>query len=610
MDKGGRYVNNKKINRIIYFVMLPFLIVALVLTTIIIFSAQKINLDNEISEIVTKDLEVCTDNKISVFNLIINKAEESLVTINSMVNSGELLSDKSILNYANAIDKTNICAYFYKNKETLESEKRSYYISGIAAEKINEAMDGKTAVTGIQKNIGTDEEFFEIYMPNIVDNEFKGIAIARVYMNRIFSGIEKTGFLENVAEVITDDYGKIIYESAESRELIDNNILDLKSDSRFENILKNNNEKVGFDEKLGAYVVIKDMGINNWRFVSTVWPNDVRFTFTNIFKNIIIIGVSLIAFTLMYSVFLFSLILRQRKKAYNIERKYVMLEHFTDTILFEYDINKDVLDFTPNAKESLSLNKTRIRNVSKVTRFNTKLLYPDDLDNLKNLYNKEIENENNIQIRLLLKSGEYGWFNCSIKVVKDKKGNLNKILGKLMDITDERARQLDLEEKANRDVLTGIYNKYGEKVIGNILKAVKVGTFMMIDLDDFKSVNDTYGHKAGDLALVKVADILKSVFRSADVVARTGGDEFIAFMKGVNNTNIAIERAKEILSEMEKPIFIEGVEVNISCSIGIAFSPSDGTTVSELYAAADRAMYQIKNRSKSSYAIYRHGADE
>lgn len=603
-------MNNKKINRIIYFVMLPFLIVALVLTTIIILSAQKINLDNEISEIVTKDLEVCTDNKISVFNLIINKAEESLVTINSMVNSGELLSDKSILNYANAIDKTNICAYFYKNKETLESEKRSYYISGIAAEKINEAMDGKTAVTGIQKNIGTDEEFFEIYMPNIVDNEFKGIAIARVYMNRIFSGIEKTGFLENVAEVITDDYGKIIYESAESRELIDNNILDLKSDSRFQNILKNNNEKVGFDEKLGAYVVIKDMGINNWRFVSTVWPDDVRFTFTNIFKNIIIIGVSLIAFTLMYSVFLFSLILRQRKKAYNIERKYVMLEHFTDTILFEYDINKDVLDFTPNAKESLSLNKTRIRNVSKVTRFNTKLLYPDDLDNLKNLYNKEIENENNIQIRLLLKSGEYGWFNCSIKVVKDKKGNLNKILGKLMDITDERARQLDLEEKANRDVLTGIYNKYGEKVIGNILKAVKVGTFMMIDLDDFKSVNDTYGHKAGDLALVKVADILKSVFRSADVVARTGGDEFIAFMKGVNNTNIAIERAKEILSEMEKPIFIEGVEVNISCSIGIAFSPSDGTTVSELYAAADRAMYQIKNRSKSSYAIYRHGADE
>lgn len=603
-------MNDKKINRIIYFVMLPFLIIALVLTTIIIFSAQKINLDNEISKIVTKDLEVCTDNKISVFNLIINKAEESLVTINSMVNSGELLSDKNILSYANAIDKTNICAYFYKNKETLESEKRSYYISGIAAEKINEAMDGKTAVTGIQKNIGTDEEFVEIYMPNIVNNEFKGIAIARIYMNRIFSGIEKTGFLENVAEVITDDYGKIIYESEESRELIDNNILDLKSDSRFENILKNNNEKVGFDERLGAYVVIKDMGINNWRFVSTVWPDDVRFTFTNIFKNIIIIGVSLIAFTLMYAVFLFSLILRQRKKAYNIERKYVMLEHFTDTILFEYDINKDVLDFTPNARESLSLNKTRIRNVSKVTRFNTKLLYPDDLDNLKNLYNKEIENDNNVQIRLLLKSGEYGWFNCSIKVVKDKKGNLYKILGKLMDITDERARQLDLEEKANRDVLTGIYNKYGEKVIGNILKAVKVGTFMMIDLDDFKSVNDTYGHKAGDLALVKVADILKSVFRSADVVARTGGDEFIAFMKGVNNTNIAIERAKEILSEMEKPIFIEGVEVNISCSIGIAFSPSDGTTVSELYAAADRAMYQIKNRSKSSYAIYKHGADE
>lgn len=603
-------MNNKKINKIIYFVMLPFLIIALILTTTIIFSAQKINLDNEISKIVTKDLVVCADNKISDFNFIVNKAEESLATINSMINSGELLSDKSILNYANVIDKTNICAYFYKNKETLEREKRSYYISGVAAEKINEAMNGKIAVTGIQKNIGTDEEFIEIYMPNVLDNEFKGIAIARIYMNRIFNDIERSGVLENVAEVITDTYGKIIYENKESRELIDNNILDLKSESKFENILKNNDAKVGFDEKLGAYAVVKDLGINDWRLISIVWPDDVSFSFTNIFKNIIIIGVSLIAFTLLYAVFLFSLILRQRKKTYNIEKKYVMLEHFTDTILFEYDVNKDILEFTPSAKESLALNKIRIKNASKVTRLNTQLLYPDDLDILKNLYGKKIENDNNIQIRLMLKTGEYGWFNCSIKVVRDKKGDLCKILGKLIDITDERARQMDLEEKANRDVLTGIYNKYGEKVIGNILKTVKVGTFMMIDLDDFKSVNDTYGHKAGDIALVKVAEILKSVFRSADVVARTGGDEFIAFMKGVNNTNIAIERAKDILREMEKPIYIEGVEVNFSCSIGIAFSPSDGTTVSELYAAADRAMYQIKNKSKSSFAIYKHGADE
>ena len=161
------------------------------------------------------------------------------------------------------------------------------------------------------------------------------------------------------------------------------------------------------------------------------------------------------------------------------------------------------------------------------------------------------------------------------------------------------------KELAQTDIMTGIYNKSGtEKYIKRELEKVSQKALFMIDLDNFKKLNDTFGHQAGDEILTKVAEKLGHVFRKTDVVGRIGGDEFIALMTERVAVEVVEKRAKEILDLVKITYSKDDKSVTISCSIGIALYPEHGKTFDELYSAADKAMYNIKNQNKNSYVIY------
>lgn len=125
----------------------------------------------------------------------------------------------------------------------------------------------------------------------------------------------------------------------------------------------------------------------------------------------------------------------------------------------------------------------------------------------------------------------------------------------------------------------------------------------MIDLDNFKNVNDSSGHAAGDAVLVNVAQILREVFRPDDVVGRIGGDEFIAFIAGTDDRTVAENRAIAILNRMERLSVPESQQF-ISASIGIAIAPENGSSYAELISTADQAMYSIKKQSKRGFAFH------
>ena len=125
----------------------------------------------------------------------------------------------------------------------------------------------------------------------------------------------------------------------------------------------------------------------------------------------------------------------------------------------------------------------------------------------------------------------------------------------------------------------------------------------MLDLDDFKEVNDTYGHAAGDLLLNGVARILSDTFRPDDIIARVGGDEFTVFLTGNSDPQVAKEKAEIILSRIEQ-LRIPGADHAVSVSIGAACAPKDGITYDTLTRAADEAMYAIKQQSKKGFSLY------
>ena len=133
--------------------------------------------------------------------------------------------------------------------------------------------------------------------------------------------------------------------------------------------------------------------------------------------------------------------------------------------------------------------------------------------------------------------------------------------------------------------------------------ALKTGAFMVIDVDHFKPVNDTYGHIAGDRVLKACANALRKVLRDSDIIGRQGGDEFVVFCQGINDSALAEKRAIQIRKAWKKLSFKGGAR-HITASIGIALAPYHGTSFRELYGNADEAMYKAKALGRDCQVLF------
>lgn len=154
------------------------------------------------------------------------------------------------------------------------------------------------------------------------------------------------------------------------------------------------------------------------------------------------------------------------------------------------------------------------------------------------------------------------------------------------------------------DPLTSVFNKETtQKLIDQKLKNHEHFCFLILDVDDFKSVNDNYGHAVGDKVLKNLSDLFKNHFRQTDIVGRISGDEFIIL---IEDEHIAESRIQSLLQKVNALKIEELQDFKLSISVGMAFAPSNGTTFMELYRHADHALYQTKRTGKNNYKIYKN----
>lgn len=212
------------------------------------------------------------------------------------------------------------------------------------------------------------------------------------------------------------------------------------------------------------------------------------------------------------------------------------------------------------------------------------------------------------------KSGNPLWILNRGQLVIEENGQ-EYLTGVLVDITRSKARYDEekkatkvLQIQAERDSLTNIYNaqtarKKVEEYLANVSEKNDCA-LLIIDLDDFKSVNDQYGHMFGDEVLVKTAETIKNLFRSLDIVGRIGGEEFIVLMKDIPGREIVEVRCSQLNAAFHD-IFKEELKgKELSCSIGVAISPENGTVYSDLFRHADSALYRAKDKGKDGYVFY------
>lgn len=264
------------------------------------------------------------------------------------------------------------------------------------------------------------------------------------------------------------------------------------------------------------------------------------------------------------------------------EALYQELAEFTDTVLFEYSYGSGNLHFTSNALGQME---------------------PPAVWRALDKYIKDPPEPGIIEcfeFRMRAAAEEYHWCICHVKTEYGRGSEPVRLIGKLDDISKQKKREEQLLLQSTRDGLTGVYNKTAfEYVMEETLKREHQGHLYMIDIDNFKEVNDQYGHSAGDKILIKIGELLREIFRDSDLIGRVGGDEFVVYSE---HRDIE-ERASKLLCAISEFIPEEGQRISVS--IGIAASTGkNGEGYRELFVRADRAMYRAKQDGKNRIAFY------
>ena len=179
----------------------------------------------------------------------------------------------------------------------------------------------------------------------------------------------------------------------------------------------------------------------------------------------------------------------------------------------------------------------------------------------------------------------------------------------LHDLTERKRYESRIEHLASHDALTGLPNRalLRDRVEQAIVHARRTGSrvaVMYVDLDQFKLVNDSWGHPAGDALLVEVGTRLRSAMREGDTVARLGGDEFVVLLADVARPGDSAVVARKIAGALAPPIVLDGRETQVTASIGIAIWPEDGEGLEALLQCADVAMYRAKDEGRNGYQYY------
>lgn len=301
---------------------------------------------------------------------------------------------------------------------------------------------------------------------------------------------------------------------------------------------------------------------------------------------------------------------RKAELRFDQEREKVnFLLEFTTDIIFEYDVSSKSLIY--------SMGGYRYRTTGRIDKcpqglVDRKIILEKDAETLGNVIREmEAERETiNFELQACLdESGEYKWYMVSCCKYIERYTEHACVVGCLRNIESFMQRQRMLQKDAMYDpMLREIYNvKTGRELVSNELKKdITDGWNIMflMDLDDFKRINDAFGHQKGDEALVKFAEVIKRAFRKRDIVYRLGGDEFICFTRSADDPEQTIKNAMDRLygkiDEINAELSEEGY--NLQCSVGI-FVTNKRVLYKDFYEMSDRALYKAKRDGKNRYSV-------
>ena len=291
----------------------------------------------------------------------------------------------------------------------------------------------------------------------------------------------------------------------------------------------------------------------------------------------------------------------------SLERHQIIMAQ-TNDIIFELDLVSDTLSCSTMWEERFGYPHI-VHNASSQI-LNNSHVHPEDIAELrKNLDNlrsgvRYLE----MEARIANAAGQYTWSRMRATAQQDQLGHTIKLVGVIIDIDQEKRISQALQEEAARDPLTKLYNrKAARSRIDSYLANMKPGehaALLVVDLDNFKEVNDRYGHMYGDATLSQASAAISSFFRGNDVISRIGGDEFLILMKNIPGSALVEARCRDLITAVQSLHHEEAEGALLSCSVGVALIPEHGVSYEDLFQRADRALYYAKTHNKGCFVFY------
>ncbi len=301
---------------------------------------------------------------------------------------------------------------------------------------------------------------------------------------------------------------------------------------------------------------------------------------------------------------------RMREALEESQERYVLAMLGSNDGIWDWNFRTGMIYFSDRWKEILGVDPSQdLRSLQDwVDR-----VHPEDRALFEDALARHLEAREDhfeVEVRMLHALGHAIWVLCRGVAIRDAAGTPLRMAGSLSDITSRKVAEEQARHDAIHDSLTGLGNRavflaHVEQALGMLHRDLNYGfAALLLDIDRFKLINDSYGHSVGDELLRQIGQRLKQLVRTGDVVARLGGDEFAILFERVSSCDQAEGLAESVLAHLRKPFLLTFGEIYVTASAGLVVADSSYTSGSEILRDADTAMFRAKTLGKNRYEVF------
>ena len=581
----------------------------------LVFIRYRVKLEDVFYKIAVERMNTYTEAQAREVSAYLVSVDDNIQAVRLLAESSAMSLESGVfVRYLDRINQENEFTATYISMEQLEADLKRLNSKPGDRFVYDQLQMGETVLSEIRYSNRRDGYYFGYGVPVSRNGRVIGAVRCIVDASKLMETKQVMTQNSLIASYIVEGDGTLGYSrvlNGEKEEAARRLIFEqlpsgaLKLSGQYSEVLRQETFTGIMGKEQGVTTILSSisLGYNDWHIVNVAEANGLLEHTKIIMKNTVASSIILMATVAVLCLAAYRIYNVQRKRLSFESERYQLLSEFSDTVLMQYYYDSDTLELTANVRNRFDVNGLRKERYLKGEKPLLKVEKSDWNVLREFLLNPSGEDDiKYARLRILDKAQNYLWCSLQIRFIYEE-GRLVAAVGKITDISSQKELEEKLVKQAQMDELTGIYNKAtAQKQISALVKERQSGYLFMIDVDNFKEINDTYGHAAGDAVLVGIGTILRDVFRKEDVVGRIGGDEFVAFVSREDGRNFcASERARLILERLNMCQKDWGAAVTVS--IGIASCPEEGDTYEALYMAADQAMYMAKQKGKNQFYI-------